>query len=514
MGGTSVPASDALIPLNDGPELFIGLIAPLGVDTNAVTDALKGALAAVNYKSEVVRMSGLLKGIGSVAKTLPNENAPENERIEGYMDAADKLREQVGSGSVLVHLAMAWLQEERPKDAKGRPGPRHRTAYIFSTLKHPDEVQALRKIYGDAFFAVSVYSPPTARVDWLKLRIAQQSGGSPEDQTEVAERLVQKDAEAPDRVLGQNVEDTFPLGDVFVRGDDPHVRQEIDRFIDILFSHPYRTPSIDECGMFQAKAASLRSADLSRQVGAAICDTEGSIVAIGCNEVPKAGGGMYWEGDDPDRRDFREGSDPNALAKRAILSELLDSLRQWLTEELAQQPADKIASTVLKAIKGTRITKLLEFGRVVHAEMNALMDAARRGVSVRGATLYCTTLPCHVCARHVLAAGVARVVYIEPYPKSMLEEMYRGSMCMHGQAGDERALRFDAFVGIAPSRFIDCFESGVRKDKSGFAARWVPGSATLRFRSIVETHIEKETTCAAQLLGVKQTLGLLTDVEA
>ena len=61
---------------------------------------------------------------------------------------------------------------------------------------------------------------------------------------------------------------------------------------------------------------------------------------------------------------------------------------------------------------------LIEFSRTVHAEMAAIVDAARRGVSVQDCNLYTTTFPCHECAKHIVAAGIRRVVYIEPYPKS------------------------------------------------------------------------------------------------
>ncbi|MEJ7655371.1 MAG: deaminase [Chloroflexia bacterium] len=46
----------------------------------------------------------------------------------------------------------------------------------------------------------------------------------------------------------------------------------------------------------------------------------------------------------------------------------------------------------------------------MHAEMSALLDAGRRGVPVQGATLYTTTFPCHNCARHIVGAGIDRVV--------------------------------------------------------------------------------------------------------
>ena len=71
------------------------------------------------------------------------------------------------------------------------------------------------------------------------------------------------------------------------------------------------------------------------------------------------------------------------------------------------------------ALKDAAVMDLTEYGRVVHAEMHALCDAARLGKAIKGATLYCTTFPCHNCTKHILAAGIRRVVYIEPYPKSL-----------------------------------------------------------------------------------------------
>jgi hypothetical protein len=54
---------------------------------------------------------------------------------------------------------------------------------------------------------------------------------------------------------------------------------------------------------------------------------EGDLIALGCNEVPKAHGGMYWPDDtDIDARDFQQGSDPSATAKEDILAETLSAL--------------------------------------------------------------------------------------------------------------------------------------------------------------------------------------------
>ena len=51
-----------------------------------------------------------------------------------------------------------------------------------------------------------------------------------------------------------------------------------------------------------------------------------------------------------------------------------------------------------------------------HAEQNAIIQAAKLGVSIDGATLYCTHQPCVICAKMIINAGISRVVYKEGYP--------------------------------------------------------------------------------------------------
>ena len=52
----------------------------------------------------------------------------------------------------------------------------------------------------------------------------------------------------------------------------------------------------------------------------------------------------------------------------------------------------------------------------VHAEQNAIIQAAKLGVSVQGATLYCTHQPCSICAKMIINSGITRVVFDEGYP--------------------------------------------------------------------------------------------------
>ena len=71
-----------------------------------------------------------------------------------------------------------------------------------------------------------------------------------------------------------------------------------------------------------------------------------------------------------------------------------------------------------------------ELCRALHAEQNALIQAARHGISVEGATLYVNTQPCVLCAKMIINAGIAEVVYQNPYPDEL-------SMSLLQEAGME-----------------------------------------------------------------------------
>jgi len=64
-----------------------------------------------------------------------------------------------------------------------------------------------------------------------------------------------------------------------------------------------------------------------------------------------------------------------------------------------------------------------EICRGLHAEQNALVQAARYGISLEGSTIYCTTEPCVTCSKMLINAGIRRVVYKEPYADQLGREM-------------------------------------------------------------------------------------------
>lgn len=203
-------------------------------------------------------------------------------------------------------------------------------------------------------------------------------------------------------------------------------------------------------------------------------DSKGDIVATGSNEVPRAGGGVY--GDifaenadiDPppgfDHRCFKFGGYcRNTREQVQIVEELLAAI-----PEFAAVP--KTADLVTR-LRKTRIGQLIEFSRAVHAEMEALLSAARQGNVTAGLRLFVTTFPCHNCARHIVAAGVDEVQFIEPYLKSKALPLHgdaittsrRGwkppSAFDHKENGIGKApqVLFRPFTGVAPRLYRRAF---------------------------------------------------------
>src|SRR5438034_11727335 len=111
--------------------------------------------------------------------------------------------------------------------------------------------------------------------------------------------------------------------------------------------------------------------------------------------------------------------------------------------------------------------------------MAAILNALTHRTHIRGYTLYSTSFPCHICAKHILAAGISKVVYIEPYPKSRAADFYPTAICIdrdckNASEDGTPPVPFDPFVGIGPSLYLNLFKSleGDR-EADGKRAKWV-----------------------------------------
>jgi len=502
------------------PEVVIGLVGPVGIDLDPIIDVLIRRLEAVEYRAVPVRLSAQIEKFFGV----DHSDLPEDERIEKLMDAGTRLRENSERGEAVALLAIAEIRRIRQQELSGSV---EGNAYILRSLKHPDEVETLRAVYGKGFFLISAYAPRDARVSAMAEKVMRSQHGNPNHSREKAEAIVERDEQEENKDLGQDVKDAFPLADLFIDArDKKSFEPEIRRFVELVFGNLFHTPTKDEHGMYHARSAALRSADLGRQVGAAITASSGELLALGCNDVPKASGDLYWSGDDGDARDFQRGFDPIVEERKQILSELLARLQK--AGVLAKPYMDAKAIVPLVStlttgdkrefLKGARVMNLLEFGRCVHAEMAAITSAARLGVPINGATLYTTTFPCHMCARHIVSSGIARVVYVEPYPKSRARHLHGDAIQVDAQKPVPGLVVFEPFVGIAPRQYQDIFDArDRRKDSAGRIFNWrVKGRRPQpRFSRFRNTYREIEDAIVAiEVPQLARKLGVDLDHEA
>jgi deoxycytidylate deaminase len=463
-------------------EVVFGIVCAVGTDYRPVVDSLTNLLRRARYSPQEFHISAYFPEIASKFDFKP-ESPIDNEysRIDAGMKTGNLIRERAEDPGFLALDVASRIFSSRPSSDTDDPEGLPRAAHIIISLKRPEEVETLRKIYGPGFFLIGIFASEEERHDYLE----NEKGVDPAESL----KLIDRDQKEEDEFFGQRTRDTFELADVFVALKDEEYKHSLRRFIQLVFGYPYATPTRDEYAMFLAYSASARSGALARQVGVAILSAHGDLLALGCNDVPAPGGGLYWEDAENDYRESKNGEDSNDKQKEEIVESALKQFKRIVPEEFHKAAV----SSALKASVAAAIKDITEFGRCVHAEMDAITTCARVGTSIAGGTLFTTTFPCHNCTRHIIASGISRVVYIEPYPKSQAGSLHGDAICVgpcgKGECGK---IPFEAFVGIGPRRFFDLFS--LRLSAGYRVERKVQGQV-IKWR--LETHAKARVPMAA-----------------
>ncbi|HEY1083601.1 MAG TPA: anti-phage dCTP deaminase [Prosthecobacter sp.] len=474
----------------DESELIVAFVGAVGVNLRKVEALFADRIKSAGYSVESIEISRDI--IPKLKKLKSFENQTEYVRIQTMMDAGNAVRKKTRKNNVLALGVASNIRDKRETPQKERS----KTAYIIHSLKRPEEVRALREIYPRGFHLVGVHSSIKRREEYL-VRTKNMT-------QEQALELMARD-ENEDHDNGQRIIETFHLSDFFVRleHDEDKVSNSVRRIVDLMFSDPHCTPAFGEHAMFLAFAASLRSGDLSRQVGAVIAKDR-EILATGANDCPKFGGGLYWPAfsarekaiiDTPRGRDSTRGEDSNKAEQSKIIESIVETVSSITTSFDSAKLRSKLA-------KGP-IGDLTEYGRVVHAEMEALLACLRKGISTIGATIYCTTFPCHNCAKHIIAAGISRVVFIEPYIKSKASEFHDDSIRIDvwetSDSQQHSYVKFEPFEGVGPRRFFELFSMNLgvgtpikRKEPGGKAKKWKLEGSPLRIQMLPMSYLDLE----------------------
>lgn len=493
-------------------ELFIGIVKAIGTELKYIDNELRDLLHLAGY--QVVEIN--------LAKYLP-ELEPKSIKKKSYeyfnqkMNGGNTLRETFG-GDFLALRGVEEIAQTRDGifASTHSKGERLRYAYLIDDIVHPEEVHTLRAIYGPHLFLVSVYQDENIRRKNLLEKLQGNGNRADEKLKGLVNELMRRDRGAMAESHHISIDKTFHLGDVFIDVGNPkrrkHAKHEgekealaanepkvglststLRRMFEQIFSGTRHEPSKHEVAMSYAHTAALRSGSLARRVGAAIVTPDGTVLATGYNEVAAPGGGQYPvqrnDGVELDARDGqytphlenfeldeKYGYDSNDLIKYQIFEDLIAKLKKIKQIPETVEAWDLIDADTSgpegRILRSADLFDVVEYSRTVHAEMSALMSALRHGVSVRGCYLYTTTFPCHECARHIVAAGIDRVVYQEPYPKSRVKALHEDSIVLgqrkhNKRKRDRREVEFIPFIGISLSRQRELFSAVKRKHNFG-----------------------------------------------
>ncbi len=470
----------------ESKEIVIAFAGPIGAGIQSVISKTRASLIELGYSHvKIVKLSNFLaeKLEGGALHPIPID-AKKSNRFSHYrklQQAGRELRERTQNMQILAEYAVQQIVVDRETNLEaGKPNDA-KVAYLIDQVKRPEEIELLRALYRNLFYLVGVTKPYKQR------RKVLEEEGVYEDETE---ELMEIDRNEEGEG-GQRLDKTLHLSDFFIRNDSNLDRRDsIKRFVSLIHGDKGKTPDRLETGMYAAYAAGLRSACLSRQVGAAITNQSDEIVATGCNDVPAPFGGLYSTNSPFDHRCVHEdgGTCYNDREKRKLQQSIGAVVRRQLDDLKLEKPIeDKWVNTLLDSMYDeTRLGSLIEFSRSVHAEMDAIVSLARAGsTGLRGATLYTTTFPCHSCARHIVAAGITEVYYIEPYEKSMAEVLHKDAISFEepreaANDGEDKELgqprvKFLHFEGVAPRLFASVFRADGRKEKK--TGKFIPISA-------------------------------------
>lgn len=454
-------------------ELFIGICSPIGSHKENVIKELKKILKnTYKYEVKTIKLSSYIDKYKTDSYNCIEGKTEEYSKLIYKIQEGDKLRKKYSNNSILVELGILDIHNERTSEIsedenlpESESYSSRRVCYIIDSIKNREELLLLREVYTDLFYCFSIFSPFHEREENLRSKNLSSSE---------IESIINTD-EFENNSFGQNVRNTFTEGDFFLRISEDNkklLQKKISRYLHLIFDTDIVTPSVDENAMYHAKSVAGNSSCLSRQVGATITDKFGLVLSKGWNDVPKFGGNLYQEGDLLDRRCKTLGYCSNDYQKDLLVDAISDFIKSDNSlNKIFKSPDGSFDLEVMNAFKikmrDSKIKDLLEFSRSVHAEMHAIITGSQiSGSQMIGGKLYCTTYPCHNCARHIIVAGIKEIYYIEPYIKSLCLKLHDDAITDNEQ--EENKVRILMYDGVSPRRYLSFFSNFTeRKDKKG-----------------------------------------------
>lgn len=294
------------------------------------------------------------------------------------------------------------------------PNIENRVFVCLDAIRNPFEASFFRERYS-AFYLLSISSEENNRKNRLR-----------KNQKYNDEQIKALDnKECPDKLKGTDyftslsVNRCIELADIHINNPQDNgalseLKKQLVKYLSLIMHPGLVPPSKSERCMQVAHDARLNSGCISRQVGAAIANTDYSIMALGWNTTP--------EGQTPcslrDARDLMKHSDGLAFSdyekKEEKFRGRVFEIYKPLANNNSGNPICFCFKDVHNSLKGD---KNQVHTRALHAEENAFLQISKRGVEkIKGGILFTTASPCELCSKKAYQLGISKIYYIDPYP--------------------------------------------------------------------------------------------------
>lgn len=407
--------------------LAIGLTGPFG--SGCTTAAM---MLAEREKFERVRLSDLLMEEW-------RKQHPHKESIRPDLQAlGNRIRQDARNPGELMQRAIGRLEADQTTHNR----------IVFDALRNVGEINALKQRFGYGFFLFALECPASERWERVKPIYERQNRNLVDFGYDNEH---DRDDEQP---YGQQVDLCVDRADVLLNNDDgvahAHLRGKLIEYLKLVTGQEPRFARPAEIFMNSAFSAAHGSKCLKRQVGAVLVDAppgkDGQVVGQGWNENPR--------GTHPCVEEPRYGAKPGERGKCyrdivrfesyvALAGRHCPQCGKKLLVPENRLPPWRCAECSINLERFFWPDRAMSLCTAIHAEVAAVLAAGSRA---KGTTLYTTTFPCFQCAEKLVQAGVASIVFTEPYPDI--------------RADDRLALAdidLTRFEGVRSSRFDEIF---------------------------------------------------------
>lgn len=340
--------------------------------------------------------------------------------------------------------------------------------FVIESFRNPYEVEYFRYRYYE-FYLMSIYADKEIR--------QKNRGQFSEDRDNRDSGSSKKVYE----IYKQDVTKCVYLSDISINNNYSieEFYTKLLKYYALILQPGCITPSSHELFMNEAYALSLKSSCISRQVGAVILGKNGYVVGAGWNDAGEGQVGCgYRQIQDiknisnemlvtnpPTEKVFRrvlqkdkEQHEPfcfkDEYSKFMLTKKISKFMKERKSEftDITEEKQQIIENWLIEDIT----VKRLEYCRALHAEENALLQSSKiGGVGVSGGIIFTTSFPCELCAKKIYQSGIVEIVYTEPYPESISQNVILKDGI--------KKIKLTQFEGVKSHSYFRLYKSNVDK---------------------------------------------------